>query len=102
MRGLATVRPPRASQHDPEKWTPVFEKDHAQTINQNEIVKRHFVLAFVTRPTRPPIKALIVAAPLPATIFFAVTAGIPLLRWVDWRFLWIVLDGDRSSSAIGH
>src|SRR6516165_1793632 len=61
MRGLATVRPPRASQHDPEKWTPVFGKDHAQTINQNEIVKRHFVLAFVTRPTRPPIKALFVA-----------------------------------------
>jgi hypothetical protein len=29
-----------ALNHDPEKWTPVFRKDHAQTINQSAMAIR--------------------------------------------------------------
>jgi hypothetical protein len=31
--------PPRAaSEHDPEKWKPVFRKDHAQTKRDNDAI----------------------------------------------------------------
>jgi len=48
----------------PEKWTPVFGKDHAQTTSQSEIpnqAKNHFVLA-IEREEPVTVKLVLVAA----------------------------------------
>jgi hypothetical protein len=37
---------PPKNQHDPEKWKPVFRKDHAQTKSQSGMMTRSKVIPF--------------------------------------------------------
>jgi hypothetical protein len=43
-RGRTEKQPARASEHDPEKWEPVFGKDHAQTESWSGMMIRRKII----------------------------------------------------------
>jgi uncharacterized repeat protein (TIGR03809 family) len=70
-RGHVTPLPRSALQHDPEKWVPVFRKDHAQTkkLERDDDSKQsHPALGLQSQTIRLPVDVPVQAAPAIAAI----------------------------------
>src|SRR5260370_40355977 len=88
------------SQHDPEKWEPVFRSDHAQTKGQSGMTSHPDRARRVTMPVYTVHAPVANGADLAATDKFTFVrdgfhfwAAVFSVLWLIWHRLWLALLG---------